>query len=174
MNPRFASTSLACKTIALPVLCAVSKIPTIMWHGSHWAFKKCIIVTKVSTMNLDIHGSKETGQEWQDSRDENTYLSLVNSTILSKMSFTKIRLNGKLKWGFCFKINPLKKGASTKDNDINSLAMNNVKSSSNSFWIRSSLEYGVTWPKKIEMVEGWGWTSFWKLANHTPVLPSLT
>jgi hypothetical protein len=59
------------------------------------------------------------------------------------MSFTKILLDGKLMQGFCFKINFFKKGASTKDN-INFLAMNNVKSSSNSFWIGSSLEYGVT------------------------------
>jgi hypothetical protein len=38
----------------------------------------------------------------------------------------------------------MKKKGSTKDNDTNSLAMDNVKSFSNSFWIESSLENGVT------------------------------
>jgi hypothetical protein len=60
------------------------------------------------------------------------------------MSFTKTSFDGKLRRRFCFKINLMKEGASTKDNDINSLAMNNVKSSSNSFWIGLSLEYGLT------------------------------
>jgi hypothetical protein len=148
MNPCFANMSLTYKAIALLVVFTISKNPMVMWHGSHWSFKKCTIVTKVSTLTLDIHRWKETMQEWQNSKDQYTYLSLVNLAILGKMSFTKICLDGKLRREFCFKINLVKKKPSTKYNNTNSLAMNNVKSSSNSFWIGSSLEYGVTWPKK--------------------------
>jgi hypothetical protein len=42
----------------------------------------------------------------------------------------------------------LRKGASTKNNDTNSLAMNNVKSSSNSFWIILGIWCNMT--KKIK------------------------
>ncbi len=55
MNPCFASTSLTYKAIALLMVFAISKNPTIMWHGSNWAFKKCTIMTKVSILTLNNH-----------------------------------------------------------------------------------------------------------------------
>jgi hypothetical protein len=39
-------------------------------------------MTNVSILTLDIHRSKDTVQELQDSRDEEMYISLVFSTIL--------------------------------------------------------------------------------------------
>jgi hypothetical protein len=61
----------------------------------NWSFKKWIIMINVSILTLDIHRSKDTVQELQDSRDEEMYISLVFSTILGKISLTKIHLSKK-------------------------------------------------------------------------------
>jgi hypothetical protein len=71
-------------------------------------------------------------QEWHDLRVDNINLSLVHFATLDKISFTKACLHGETKQGFCFIINLLKNGASTKDK-TKSLAMNKAKSFSNYF-----------------------------------------
>jgi hypothetical protein len=119
-------------------VCCLRK-PTIMWLCSHLSFRKCWIITKMSTSTLDIQRSKDTMQEWHYWRVNNTNLSLVYFAILGKTLVTKARLDGKTRQGFCFLINLLAKGASTKDKGINSLAMSNAKSSSNYFQLRSYL-----------------------------------
>lgn len=75
----------------------VPKKPTITWKGSHWSFKKWIIMINVSILTINIHRSKDVVQELQDSRDEEMYISLVFSTILGKISLAKIHLNQKLR-----------------------------------------------------------------------------
>jgi hypothetical protein len=72
-------------------------------------------------------------QVLQDSKVGEIYFSFLFFVILSKISFTNIHLDGKLRQGFCFKTSLRKIGVLTKDNGISSLAMNNAKFSSNCF-----------------------------------------
>jgi hypothetical protein len=78
-------------------------------------------------------------QEWHDLKVDNIKLSLVCFATLGKISFTKAHLDGKTRQGFCLITSLLKNGTSTKDKGTNSLAMDKAKSSSNCFWLKSSL-----------------------------------
>jgi hypothetical protein len=139
LNPYFVSTSLTCKAMAFLEVFTISKKPTIMWQGSHLSFKKCMIITKVSTLTFDIQRSNDIVQEWHDLKVDNINLPLMCSTTLSKISFTKAHLNGKTRQGFYLITNLLSIRASTNDKSTNSLAMNKAKYSSNYFWLGSSL-----------------------------------
>jgi hypothetical protein len=66
-----------------------------------------------------------------DSRDVDTNLFLVLSTILNKRSCLKKFLDEKCNQGFCFRTNLLRKDTSTNDNGINSLVVNMTRSFSN-------------------------------------------
>jgi hypothetical protein len=79
----------------------------------------------------DIQRSKDIVHVLHDSRDVDTNLSLVLSTILSKRSCLKKFLDEKCNQGFCFRTNLFKKYTSTNDNDINSLVINMARSFSN-------------------------------------------
>jgi hypothetical protein len=72
-------------------------------------------------------------QVLQDSKAKEIYFSLVIFVFLGKTSFINTRLDGKLKQGFCLKINLWKNRTLTNDNDTSSLTMNNAKSFSNYF-----------------------------------------
>ncbi len=66
---------------------------------------------------------------WLKAKETN--ISFVCSIIIGKKLFLNFCHNGKFNWGFCLKINLLKKGASTNDKGINSFVMNNTRSFSN-------------------------------------------
>jgi hypothetical protein len=78
-------------------------------------------------------------QEWHDLKVDNINISLICSTTLGKISFTKAHLDGKTKQGFYLITSLLKNETSTKDKGTNSLAMNKAKSSSNCFSLGLSL-----------------------------------
>jgi len=97
------------------------------------SFKKCTMRTNVFNLVLNIHNSKLTMQELQDSKGFNNVF-FVGLLYHLKQNIDHGSPRWKNKTKLCLKINLLKNKASTKDNGIFSLTINNLKSSSNSLW----------------------------------------
>jgi hypothetical protein len=119
----------------------VSKKPIIIWQGSHLSFRKFKIIAKIFILSFDIQRSNNNiVQEWHDLKIHTINMSLVCSTALNKISFTKAHLDGKTRQGFYLITSFLKNETSTKDKGTNSLVMNKAtKSSPNCFWLGLSL-----------------------------------
>ncbi len=64
--------------------------------------------TNVSTPTLNIHRSKNRIQELQDSRVEETYISLIYFIVIGRISLTKVHLDGKFRQQIILKNNLLK------------------------------------------------------------------
>jgi hypothetical protein len=114
------------------------KSNSYMTRFSHLSFKKCTTTTKVSTSTLHIQRSKLIMKVVHESKvgDTNLALFFFAMATFGKRSSFYWHLDGKLRQGFCPKINLWKDGAS-KINNIISLVINSIISSSNYFWWRS-------------------------------------
>ncbi len=141
LNPYFASTSLTYRAMAFLEVFIVSKETNYYVIGLPFIISdKFKIITKVFILTFDIQKSNDNiMQEWHDLKVDNINLSLICSTTLGKMSFTKAHLDRKTKQGVYLITSLLKNETSTKDNGTNSFAMNKAKSSSNCFWLGLSL-----------------------------------
>jgi hypothetical protein len=123
-----------CKAMLLLDVSIVLKNSMVTWQGSQLSFKKCTIWAKVSTPLLDILRWYNANITWI--RDGDTNLSLVISTILSKISCLNFCFNGKFSQGLCLQSNFLKISIPTNDRGTSSLVVSTT---------RSSLSYFLWW-----------------------------
>ncbi len=121
-----------------------------------------IVVQKKNNQNKSVHTSLWHTQIKTQCLSVTSFKNFINEFLfvfcinLSNMWFINWCLDGKITWGFYFKINLLRNGASIKDNGTNSLTMNMTKSFSNWIWWGSFLLQCIILSKKDAMLDGVG------------------